>query len=886
MGWNREKTVAALAALILLVGLVRLVPALFRSSGESAFHAPRIPEARGSSVAVEPTIRFSLSGEEPLRDPFRVASAWRPVPPPRLGYPPIDPVPRLLPPLSYTRGRGASVIERERKAPEPVAKDPELDSLVASLRKLDAASAVEVPPESSPPASGDLPEPSGDSPEPPDDPPLPEDPPADEGGTSRAPIRGAPILAAAAGSAPAPPPEIDEEIREFDTLVLKDGTTFEGFILKEDPVVGIVSFELKERGIKFDIETDRLARIIRRQSAQEIYKRKIARASVRSAREQFDLGRWCLGERVGMRAEARKHILLAIHRDPALQEAYPYFLDLASDKPIAEKTEEELAEEAEVCVLARRAGLSSADLEYRLAQIAERLDLSGTAEEAYRAAIAAAPPESTIARRSHLALAAILVSQDREEEALEEYDALSGAGADWEFVPLWEQARILVARGAASDLERASKALVRAAEIQPDFPGVAALRATIAARRNDLSLARQLLIEAVRLGPDLASVRADLGIVVARLGYLDAASSLFALARARDPACLGALLGEGFVAARRDESAAALASFRAAAEAHPESAVARAFLASALVEGGASEEARKELAELARLARESAPVFTAFARETAELALREGDLAKARRYLGYALEHMPQDGDLWLRLAHVALRAGDAGGAATALEKTESLDPGWPTTSNVRGYIAYEAGELVVAETCFRKSSDAFPAPKTRRSTIPRPPQAAYAESALEKIDDARTLEVWSDLFAREDAPEAVNGWNEDERFGVEVKIAGRMLVLEGEQRNEPDGVTAVERSVAATDVERIEARIRVAPGTRVRAGLRLENERRTGGVVFFRDLDGTMSFRTRAGNEWREPPKPESAATGFHFDATAKWPEDGVPHTLLIRRT
>jgi hypothetical protein len=120
-------------------------------------------------------------------------------------------------------------------------------------------------------------------------------------------------------------------------------------------------------------------------------------------------------------------------------------------------------------------------------------------------------------------------------------------------------------------------------------------------------------------------------------------------------------------------------------------------------------------------------------------------------------------------------------------------------------------------------------------------------------------------------------------------------VVFQGQQANDPSGVTLLVREEPAEHVERLSVRLRFDAGSGpVRAGIRIESvEARggppTAGLVFFRDHDGTLRYAkktTRGGWEDAQPTPDQDPQKGKPvYAGNIKWPAGTDFHTLLIRK-
>jgi hypothetical protein len=185
--------------------------------------------------------------------------------------------------------------------------------------------------------------------------------------------------------------------------------------------------------------------------------------------------------------------------------------------------------------------------------------------------------------------------------------------------------------------------------------------------------------------------------------------------------------------------------------------------------------------------------------------------------------------------------------------------------------------------------------PKQRTGAAPPLPAArAYALRGLETIADVKRLQVFTADLKGPDGP-SLHGWQETERYGVDVARAGGMIVLAGKQSGAADGVTTaiLDRMVDAASFDRLSMTARVDAGN-VRVGLRLEGVSARGGasagLLLYKDIDGAVRTQVKTTQgDWETPAATEKEPIESGKPGSAgprSWPEGGGFHTLEIRRS
>ncbi len=727
----------------------------------------------------------------------------------------------------------------------------------------------------------------------------------------------------------------DEEIRPRDTIIFRNTAGFEETMVGDIISEKFDSVEFRQSaGGTVTLPRANIVTIIARRTPEEVYKTKRSRVPdvgadpATRARANLALGLWCRTPHPRLRGEppapdrAWGHLLKAVQLDPGLHDAYPHLLDLLAGRRESAADPNDIVlinDEVAIYTLAAQGGFRHPEIDFRMGELYLRMDLKNNAASRFEAVISSPEPMNhSLVRRARHYLSRIYLSRDEARRALELYDpesvtaAATGSGAvdaaavDAAFERVYLGARVLLNRGDPEDRARAREYLEKAAELQPDYAGVALQLAAIGFLEGELQRAHDRLMRTITIAPDDPALHSAFGLVLLERGRFDRAESELRTALDRITALRGtrwweasysrvesqSRIGLGLIHEHRGRLADAVIEYELALRAVPGSAVAALHLAGALAATGREDDAAKLLESSVRDRSDDAALFAANARALADIALRRGDEEEALLLLGYAVDLQESDPALNRKLAHVLLRKDRLEAARTHLEAASTVDPENPELLCALGYLHYTRGDMQTAEEAFRKVIKLVPRPKRKSDGTgpPVPGARLYAEQGLARILDTYNLEVWHDRFAREDADEIQRGWLKHENFGVRISIRDGAIVFSGTQTNDADGVTKLYRDVDVGDVERLSVRIRVPEGSRVRAGLRMETTEDTGiGLVLFRDFDGVVRFATKTTRSDWEDAKPtgetDPSRGRLIFAGGVPWPDDGQYHTLEVRQ-
>lgn len=415
----------------------------------------------------------------------------------------------------------------------------------------------------------------------------------------------------------------------------------------------------------------------------------------------------------------------------------------------------------------------------------------------------------------------------------------------------------------------------------PEIEDVLIDLARVDAADGRLSEADASLARFLEAHPDGSEARLDRALVLIRLGKLEDATRELDQAESTSPS--EGLLARlqrlrGIVASRSGKIAEAVAAFEKALALAPDSALDRLLLAEAKIDLGDVAASRRELEEIQRQFPSDRETFAAASRLLARGKASEGATKDAARLFEYATEVWPEDAALLEAAGLAFASAGEEVRASTLLASAYRLAP--------------ERAGVLAGLAWLRYGEGAMEEARRYLAGADRDEKAAvrdWVDHALVAVNDLERLEVWRDDFSGVDGP-VVDGWEEQELWGIEATLRSEEVVFEGVQRNDPDGETVLSlmRPVSALDFERVSVRVKLGAGRGI-PSLRLETPRdgrqRVAGIEVFVDLDGRVKPRVRSARDgWEEPevsqPDPEKQRSRkkpeLSYGGGVPWPGAG----------
>jgi tetratricopeptide (TPR) repeat protein len=722
-----------------------------------------------------------------------------------------------------------------------------------------------------------------------------------------------------------PPAEVTRIVK-YDTVHRTQGEPYVGTILTEDvDTAETISLRSRTGTVTYAVPRSEVASISRRRSAEDVYSawllwiRSNVKDNAARARAELALALWCWmphpdleGERPNEGA-VLKHLEKAARADPSFLDVYPHLLQhLMRSVDIQSASLADVNLEVELSLLAEKAGYVCPELGYRLGMLlARRLGLRAQAVPYLERALDPASSNLGQRRECREALAEAYVALGRTQDAVALYDRVLAAAEtspEAAFEAHLARGRLRLRLGGSEGQALARADLLKAKDLQPAYHELLLDLAALDHASGDFASAEKNLKSYLAARPDDVSALVDLAGVEIELGKFQAAekallratASLGAVspedgARSGDAAAMlsaavRARLALGSLHELRGKPDLALAEYRQAMVLAPSEALPRLFCAALLVRSVRIEDARKLVEELLRDQAAHRVVFGAASRLLGHVESLSGHAAEASFRFEYAAGVFPDEPAVIEAAGVSFLRSGKLDRAAYYLAQAEGRGAKRPATLNGMGYFHYQRGDLAEAALHFDRALDVLK--KSDASGAAAKAERQYALAAKGKVSDLDRLEVWVDSFDGS-SPGTIDGWEEVERWGVEVSRQDGDVVFRGRQQSAPDGETGIRllRTVPGRDLERVSVTLRLDEG-RVMPILRVEREDDSRGtppaLILYRDFDGRLRFGVRSTkNEWQTPePKTEKGrSTETYFPGTVTWPDGSGFHTIEVRR-
>lgn len=617
-------------------------------------------------------------------------------------------------------------------------------------------------------------------------------------------------------------PAAAQEIRENDTLLLKNGRQLVGEIVADEPGKPI-KFR-QTNGLTADIERDSIADIIRRQSAQQAYEATAAKLGAGDADKRFALALWCIDHELLQAARAEVDKVLSA--DPKRAEAYILGLQACEEELARADEDRALVLYDAVLGLTRRAaenGAWSPRVGLSEARAFRALEVPGaalaSAEKALVPLAAAAEPSPAqvyLLKECQRIAAEVLAGRGQDEAAIERLTRLLEADSN-DFRALFQRGRLRAHRG---ESEAAEADLTKALTLEPAYAEAYVARAAVRVDRGLLKLAEADLVEALKLGiPDPRPARVQLGLLYYRAGKLKSAAREFLATRGEELYGPGEV-GFALVLMRRDEVDRAVEALAKAETLLPKDGVIQAMKGQAFAALGRDQAAEAAYAEAIRLGFEPRTALRAMA----ELAAKRSDTRRAidlLKHVCYDPSRARPD-DLY-RLGRLLVKAERIDEARAAFEAALKNDESHQPSLLGLGFLLYNAGDFADAKGCFEKVRAADP-------------KNLYAVRALKNIEESRTRRVWEDRFQRE-GPEVQNRWTKKIPHGVRIELKDKKVEFYGTQRNGDFQNTELVRRIDDGDFVRFEATLNTDKMGDARGGIRFRLGSRE--VILFRDTGG-----------------------------------------------
>jgi hypothetical protein len=650
--------------------------------------------------------------------------------------------------------------------------------------------------------------------------------------------------------------EVTDEIRLYDTVKLTNGSVLTGLI-REGPENGSVRIALvgsdgKVAGSdEVAIERQKIAEIVPRRTPRMIFNDQLKKRNLMNAQEVLELASWSSREEVGLAEEATTLAHRALRLAPDERTVYPLLEKLLAKKDTASLEPAEKDREIELAERAREHDIFLPRAFLRAAQVLAGDAAGGWSVLADEAAalLGLVREKGTDEEKAEAteALAHLYLRGERLDELLKLMEAAPES--------LQEKLRLelinrLLGRDTADDLAAAGETIAKL----PPGPDRKVLEASLAWRSGDAARTEQLLLEAVEetRSPETALA---LGVVLALEGKRKTAEEVAKLVPLSGPdgIFLSYLLG-------KTENLQALADSLPAVPG-----VALLQAEETLMRGDAVE-AQAALARFLER-KDASPSVRALAWPLqAKISYAERAIDAAVRALLYARAALPREGRLSLALANLAALGGDIPGARSYFADAVKLGAPAAPTALADSYIAFRAGELGRCGTVLR-SCAGNPALGER--------ERRYVADLGQAVWEATHLETWEDRFDRADGAEVLNAWNEEEKYGIQITLAGKAVTFAGEQTGSLEASTYLSRYADWERFYRASCRLRPVRGD-CAFGLLVIQEK---DALMVGRLDGeTFEIVTRRASVEKREPLNVPFAPGQTYTITLELAPSGDP--------
>ncbi len=650
---------------------------------------------------------------------------------------------------------------------------------------------------------------------------------------------------------------VDEEIRFYDEVRLKNGQVLTGLIKDDTDPAELKMALLRGDGTVKDlvgVPRSTIQEIVPRRTPPQIYKNQVRKRDLMDARQAFELAEWCATEEANLYGEATVLAHRALRLMPDLREAYPLLAALNARKELAALSAEEADRELELVMLARERGIFLAGAYLRAAQVL--LDQSKDAwsvftdEAVSLLAEVRRKGEPGEAAAATEALSNVYLAWGKLDELLELNPPEKQGGAPAE-APKTVTAKLfslvfpprrgdlpaatapeaivarLLMRGTAEDLQKATSLLARI----PDGGGKKIIEASLAWSRGDAPATEKLLLEALELTKSPQAALA-LAIVLALEGKTKTAAEIARIVapQGADGALLSYVLGKP----------EALDAFMSA---HGTLPGARLLGAEDKLRRGDATEAGTVVSGLLADASLS-PAARALAWPLgAKASARAGATDEAVQRLLCARAALPGEGRIALALAALAGYRKNAYEARKYLDEARRRNVPASEAALLDAYVTYGEGNLVAASRLLDKLAADTTLSAGNKAYVARLQRAAW---------EATRLQTWEDTFQRADGGDVLNSWNEEEKYGIKIALAGNRVTCAGVQEGDADACTFLYVYTEYGRLFRASFRVRpqrddMAFGIRIAEGTKSARIEAVPGGTYALIVPGTRSEKTDA---------------------------------------
>lgn len=693
----------------------------------------------------------------------------------------------------------------------------------------------------------------------------------------------------------------DLEVREYDTIFKKDGTTLTGTILEEN--VALIELMTTHRA-KLSIRPEDVERIQRRVTAEQAFENRLQyNFDPKNAEHYFQLAQWSQ-QHPELQEKTTDAFLRTVELDPSRGDAFLSLFPLLDQTAPVDLSGADRDRQLGAFLGGMDAGLEMLQLPSRTAELFEAMGDRESAIFMLRRALAVPeevrsqdPVGATVEQR----LAVLLNQEGKREEARELVEDILGQREDGAAQKLLQMraAWLLedLSQGKADVEQRFLDTIQRLLAVDPKDPDAYLLRGSYRLMKEDFEGANQDLYKAGEVGAMGGVPIVTYALQFALQGEFKKANEALAQIRKVTAVRHQHRMVSAYLLENQGELEQAVELLKESVAEADAPWQAWVLYLQTLAKADPNADLQREGQPFLERFQDNPVAFAEGALLLAQHALQEGDEAGARRWLDYAGMVNEGDAEYYLATAHAHLReGGDPRRARAALTLALELDPEGIATRNALAFLEYREGNFGAARDLFDEVIARFS--EEQRDEATPPAELAYALRCREFVAAAIADETWRDDFNRASGDKVLNNWDEQETFNVEIGLRDGAASFRGQQDFEDDGLTVLSRSLSGDRLVRIRMQVRIKTGaSALRLGLRLEDEDQQNGIVFLRDKDGVLKFSLNRGDgstvfEVPDPAtvpegqeeEPDSDDPSARFDMVrVEWPADSEVHVLEI---
>jgi tetratricopeptide (TPR) repeat protein len=638
--------------------------------------------------------------------------------------------------------------------------------------------------------------------------------------------------------------------REHDEIHVKDGI---------EPLIGTITRETESDvyiellgyggGLETKVPKSVIEKLLRRTTPLMAFNAKRGKVGVGDFGACFELALWAQ-QYPELREKMKEALRDSIKINPKFLDAYLLLSDLIQEeyRKLIQPTEEQLNAEIALYRHAINSGMQDPRIYYHMGLVLRKVGLRELAVTYLKRAIeaneSAAVPEIT--RWSYQEIGEMMLALGKPEEALRQFEAVL-ADAPEDFRSLLGQGEALLMIG---DLDKAAPVLAHAATVDALYSKSFLLLGSISYLRGEDSDAEVWLNRALEVGLPDPQVLTTIGLLHARMGKFKSSGEELGRALSLDPEYWQAEAARGYLAENQGNAQDAITAYESALRINPSSGYVHFKLGGAFVTAGDKESAAGEYYAALENGYKPVEVFKALGR----MEFEAGNWEASARYFRYSVAADDNDTGAHYLLAMSYLRQEDHNNFAERhFDKVISLDPAHAGALSGLGYLAYQSGDIAVAKNYFGRAGASGDA-------------GAYAQEALNRIEQVLRWDRWEDAFRRPDSEELLRGWNEENEgsSGIMIQIKDNTARFSGKQRDSEKQVF-LSRKESGREFVRMEAVLNGIQAAGARYGIKIEkrgskNEIQ-GSVVFIRDMAMSLAYS--------------------YTESKGKWANDGAPVEL-----